>query len=133
MKKFIMMAILGVLFIPSTLQAQDLEKPKDCGSEEFDAFKNKAFGISSKTFSFRNKIDNGEKFTVKDIEEVDKLKEDLAEIKDKTADMVANAKKAKPMKTKMMAVKNTNTASNALKIGGENLKYITENMVKAEE
>ena len=52
---------------------------------------------------------------------------------EKTKAMVKNAKKAKPITKASKALKNTQMAGKALKVGGENSKYVADNMVKAEE
>lgn len=139
MKKLIMLITLGLFIAPSILLAQDeepeaeLEKPKDAGIADFDAFKNKAFDIYEKSLKFKTMVENEEKFAAKDVLEVNKLQKDVREMKDTTEEMIKGAKKAKPLSKAGKAVKNTKAASEALKVGGENLKYVAENMVKADE
>ncbi len=135
MKKILLIFVLGFLFSPSTLLAQDeeLKKPKDAGITEFDEFKNNAFGMYKNSLKFKTMVENGEKFTTDDVKAVDKLQKELSEMSEKTEQMVKKAKSAKPMTKAPKAGKNTQAAGKALKVGGDNLKYVVENMVKAEE
>lgn len=130
-----MLIALGLFLIPTILVAQDeeLKKPKDAGIKEYDDFKNNAFGIYTKSLKFKTMVENGEKFSTDDVKEVDKLQGDLSAMKEKTEKMVKNAKSAKPMTKAPKATKNTQAAGKALKVGGENLKYVAENMVKENE
>jgi hypothetical protein len=115
------------------LAQDDLEKPKDMGVSEFDEFKNNAFAIFKKSQDFKKMVDEGQKFTADDVKAVDDLKNDLAALQEKSEALVKKAKDVKPMTKAPAATKNTQASVKALKRSGENLAYVTDNMVKEED
>ncbi len=134
MKKLILLFVIAACATPITVSAQNkLEKPKDINVAEFDAFKNKAFKIYTRSEEFKAMVDSNDKFKLKDVEEVNKMQEDIRSMQEKTEEMLDQAKKIKPPTKSPKAIKNTKSSGEALKVASENLVYITENMTMAEE
>ena len=133
----------------------DLERPDNVGDGTFDNFKNSSFDIyynvgkldenlkkvETNLVAYKQNKDNIDfnslKTDIKSLNEISealpKLQTEVTSLKDKSEDMVKNAKDISPKTKAPKAVKNTNKAVSALDAANDRLKILAQNQKTALE